>query len=66
MTMDGIKRLVSDHALARAKLGARIDASAPPGAGWAAAVNGLGALGRQDSGQALASVCRNVERAGAK
>lgn len=37
---------------ARAKLGARIDASAPPAARWAAAVNGLDGLGRQYAGQA--------------
>jgi len=37
---------------ARAKLGARIDTSAPPAAGWASAVTRLEALGRQYAGTA--------------
>ena len=37
---------------ARARLGARIDASAPSAARWASAVNGLGGLSRQFAGQA--------------
>ncbi len=37
---------------ARQQLGARIDASAPPAARWASAVNGLGGLSRQYAGQA--------------
>ena len=37
---------------ARARLGARIDASAPPAARWVAAANGLDALRRQYAGQA--------------